>query len=213
MSRRCIAVSVILLAAAPALAERNLTLGITGGSLGIGPQVDYRINKALGLHADATFLGVGHGFNSHDLHYEGHAHLQSAGTAIDIYPFGGDFRFSLGGRQNGNRAEVSAMPATDTRIGGQVFTPQEIGTLTGTGKVRAVAPTLTIGYSGRLKRGFMFGVDGGAMFQGLIKLSKFMASNEQVPQTRLDQEQADLQHDLQKFKIYPILQFNVGYRF
>jgi hypothetical protein len=213
MLRRCVALSVALLAAAPSLAAGNFSIGVTGGTLGIGPQIGYRINPVVGLRADATFLGLSHGFSSNDLHYEGHAHLQSAGTMIDIYPFGGNVRLSVGGRENGNRADVSAMPTQDTKVGGQTFTPQQIGTLAGFGKVKNFAPALTLGYSGKLKRGFMVGIDGGAMFQGMINLSKFTSSTGMIPQTRLDQEQAALQRDLDRFKVYPILQFNIGYRF
>ncbi|UAK25369.1 hypothetical protein [Sphingomonas nostoxanthinifaciens] len=205
--------ALALLAAAPAFAEGNLSLSVTGGTLGVGPQLAYRINKSFGLRADATFLAFSHGFNSNDLHYDGHAHLQSAGTAIDIYPFGGNFRFSLGGRENGNRASVEAMPTSDANVGGMVFTPQQIGSLLGQAKVRSVAPTATIGFSGKLKRGFMIGVDAGVMFQGMINLSKFTSSTGLIPQTRLEQEEASLQRDLSRFKVYPILQLALGYRF
>lgn len=210
---RHFAAAIAMLVAGPALAEGNLSFGITGGTLGIGPQIGYRFNKQLGVRADATFLSLSHSFSSNDLHYDGHAKLESVGGSIDLYPFGGGFRVSGGMRSNGNQADATATPTQNTSIGGATFTPQQIGTLKGRAHVKDFAPQVTFGYGGKLRKALTAGIDVGVLAQGRVHISNFTSSTGMIPQARLDQERDSLQHDVSKYRVYPIAQLSFGYRF
>ncbi len=204
------------LSAMPALAQEaggHLYGGITGGTLGIGPELGYRIGDMFGVRANATFLSVSHGFDSNDLDYRGKVKLKSGGLMLDAFPFGGGFRISAGARINGNDGRVRAMPSGPVTIGNTTYTPAQIGTITGTAETKNFAPALTLGWAGQNRQGFIFGVEAGALFQGKVRLNRFTASTNLIRPADLERERQDLQDDIDDYKVYPILQLTAGYRF
>ena len=198
---------------APAIAQGHFSVGVTGGTLGIGPEIGYRASTKIGVRANATFLNFSHGFDSDDLNYDGKLKLNSFGGMIDFYPFDGGFRVSGGARYNQNKARAVATPTGNASVGGQVFTPAQIGTLTGRATVKDFAPALTLGYGSSFGSGFTVGFEAGALFQGKVRLRNFTSSTGLIPQARLEAERLDLQDDVDDYKVYPIVQLTLGYRF
>jgi putative salt-induced outer membrane protein YdiY len=136
---------------------------------------------------------------------------------LDWYPFGGGFRLSAGARLNNNEVRLAGTPATAVQIGPTTYTPAQVGTLTGTITGQDLAPTLTLGYGGQLAKGFTMGVEVGAMLQGSPKLQNLQASGllAQNPslQNDLKAEALAIENDASQFKIWPVLQLHVLYRF
>jgi hypothetical protein len=203
-------------AASPAFAQSatgHFYGGVTGGTLGIGPELGYRASDMFGVRANATFLNVSHGFDSNDLDYDGKVKLKSGGLMLDLFPFRGGFRVSAGGRLNGNGGRVVATPQRSVTVGRTTYTPAQIGTLRGTAETKDFAPALTLGWAGTNTQGFIFGVEAGALFQGRVKLNRFTATTSLISAADLERERADLQDDVDDYKVYPILQLTLGYRF
>lgn len=217
-----------MLAAAPAMAQDeggHLYAGITGGTLGIGPEIGYRLNETLGVRASASFLGVSHEFDSDDITYDGSVDLESYGAMVDVYPFGGGFRVSGGFRINNNRATAKGEPTGGTFTFNGV--DYDATTLVTSARTRArvddFAPALTVGYAGGKRSGFVFGVEAGALFQGSVKIDPITiagtcATNPAAPGcgtivADLEAERRDVQDDVDDYKVYPILQLTIGYRF
>jgi hypothetical protein len=217
---KIIAMGVFALAlAAPAAAQEagGITAGVTGGTLGIGPEVAFRFSENLGVRGNVTFLGVNRSVDSDDINYDGDLKLKSGGLMLDVHPFGGGFRVSAGARVNRNRVKLVAKPTDDVEVGDEIYTPEEIGTLSGTVKANKLAPTLTLGWGGGLKPGLKFGIEAGAMFQGSptvknLRATGLLASDPDF-QASLRDEEAEVEDDIDKFKIYPIVQLSIGYRF
>lgn len=193
--------------------DGRFVVGITGGTLGIGPEAGFRPSEHVAVRANATFLSVGHGFHSNDIAYDGEVKLKSAGVMVDIFPFGGGFRLSAGARINGNKGHAHATPTSAVTIGKKTYTPAQIGTLEGNADVKSFAPALTVGYGGTMRSGFLFGVEAGALFQGNVRVHELTASNSGVPAAMLETERQSLQSRVDGYKVYPILQFMLGYRF
>jgi hypothetical protein len=206
-----IVAALAVLLPAPAFA---VSLGVTGGTLGVGPEIGLPFTPLARLRGNATFLKISHGIDSDGVRYEGKVKLGSVGAMIDLHPFLNGFRISPGVRYNDNRARATATPTTSTSVGGQVFTPAQIGTLSGRAEVNKIAPSLTVGYqSGGLLPGFRFGFEAGALFQGKVKIKRFSSSTGLIPQARLDAERADIQDDVDDYKVYPIVQISLGVGF
>ena len=207
-----------LIAAAPAMAQSapdTFSVGVTGGTLGIGPEVGFR-SGAFGGRANATFLGYGRDVDSDDINYDGKLKLRSYGAMLDLYVFGGGFRVSPGLRVSRNRVTLKATPTANVEIGDETYTPAEIGTLSGEVRAKKLAPTLTVGW-GTSSPGFYFGLDAGAMFQGSPKVKKLtttgLLSTNADLQADLAVEREEIEDDIDNFKIDPILQLALGYRF
>jgi hypothetical protein len=187
-------------------------LAVTGGTLGIGPELSVGLGQNIGLRGSATFLNVSGSYSSSDLDYDGHVKLKNWGAMVDIFPTGGGFHISGGVRFNQNRANMTATPTSSVTIGNTTYSPAQIGTITGEADVPDTAPTLTIGYRKRSK-GLSLGIEAGAMFQGSARISQFKSSTGLISQTDLDAERDSLQSDVNKYKVYPVLQLSLGFRF
>jgi len=221
MNRVPLAAAAVAVAfAVPAAAQEagsHFGVAVSAGSLGIGPELAYRLSDRFGVRANASFLNFSHHFSSNDLRYSGKLTLNNYGLMLDLYPIGSHFRVSAGARINNNRARATASPIGSAQVGNVTYTAAQIGTLNGRADVKDFAPALTIGWAGSNRSGFFVGGDAGALFEGRVRLSQFtssgtLASNAAF-QASLERERIDLQHDIDRFKIFPILQISVGYRF
>jgi hypothetical protein len=198
-----------------------ISAALSAGSLGIGPEVGFRFSDHIGVRGSATFLGVSSDFDSDDITYRGKLKLKSFGAMVDVHPFGGAFRVSAGARINRNRVNVSATPTADNggtvTVGDEEFTATQVGTLTGRATVKKFSPALTLGWAGKNRPGLFFLAEAGVLFQGAARLRDFRASGSASTSAQfnaaLERERRDLQDDVDKVKVYPILQFGIGYRF
>ena len=203
---------------APQADERlGLAVGLTAGTLGIGPEVGFRISDHVGVRGSATFLGINGNYDSDDIEYDGKIKLKSFGAMLDVYPMGGHFRISGGARINKSYVRLDAVPTQNVEVGDGEYTPAQIGTLRGRAEVKNFAPALTLGWSGSNRKGFMFGFDAGVLFQGSIKVREFTASGSLASNATfradLERERQSLQDDVNDYKIYPVAQLSIGYRF
>lgn len=214
-----ICAAVALSATTPAFAQESggVSAGITAGTLGIGPEIAYRFSDNLGVRGNATFFGLGRNVESDGIEYDGDLKLRSGGVMLDLHPFANGFRISAGARINSNKVRLTATPSDDVEIGEETYTPEEIGTLSGTVRANDFAPTLTIGWGGGTSRGLKFGIEAGGMFQGSPKVRNLRATgmlgSDPDFQDSLREEEEEVESDLDNFKIYPILQLSLGYRF
>lgn len=205
--------------------DARFKVGITGGTLGVGPEVGYRLSKNLGIRGNVTFLSVSHDIDSDDITYDGKVKLQSGGVMLDVYPLGGGFRISGGLRINGNKARGIAEPnnGASYEINDTTYSAADIGTLRADTDIKNVAPALTLGYGGGLSSGLVFGVEAGALFQGKVKIKPLsisgLCAGASAPArcsslaADLDAERQSVNDDIDNYKVYPILQFSIGYRF
>lgn len=138
----------------------------------------------------------------------------------DVYPFRGSFYISAGARINRTRVGLLGTPLNSTvevKVGGQTYTVPQVGILTGRAEPKRFAPALTLGWAGKKRHGLFFGIEGGVLFQGSFQLKDFRASgpinSNAAFQTVLERERVDLQEDVDKVKVWPILQASVGWRF
>lgn len=211
-----------LVAALPAAAhaedqDSSLSLWLTGGSLGVGPEVAYRVSPMIGVRGGATFLGVNHDVDVNDITYRGSLKLRSYGANVDFYPLKGGLRVSAGFRIDRNKVDLASTPTSPVGVGSATFTPAQIGTLSGTVRAADAAPTLTVGYAGGLTKGLKFAVDGGVMFHGSPRIDDLKATgtlaNDPTFRAQLADEERQIERRLHKYNVYPVVQLSVGYAF
>ena len=216
-----LSIACSLLAAAPAAAipfVPAVTIGATGGTLGIGPEVSYGINPFVAIRGSATFLkGSGHG-TSNGYRYNGRAKISNYGASIDVYPLANGFRLSAGARYTrDNRIHFTGRATTTRSYSGVIYTPQQAGTLSGTIRAKKLSPLLSAGYAHAGLSGLMFGIDGGVMFHGTPKPHDFTATGQLATnpgaQTEYANQQQRVRNGVDGYKYYPILQASIGYRF
>lgn len=210
-------VAALGLALPASAAEGSLALGVSGGTLGLGPEISYRFNEHVGLRASGGFYDYDHSDELDDIDYDTTLKLDSYGAMVDWYVFGGGFRISAGGRINNNVIDLSGTPTTNVEIGTVTYTPAQVGALTGQVTTKSFAPTLTLGYGGKLAKGFTFGIEVGVMQQGSPRLNNLSASGSLASDpaflTQLAIEEQNAEDDAHDFKLWPIIQLGLIYRF
>lgn len=217
--------SAALFGLAPALAfaqdaggsSSGVTLAVSAGSLGIGPELGFRADPLFGIRASAAFLGVSHNIDVDDINYDGDLKLRSYGAAADLYPFQNAFRLSAGFRVDHNRIDLVATPNQAVTIGSTVYTPEQIGTIEGRIRARKFAPTFTLGVAKNRNKGFAWSLDAGVMLHGRPRTYDLVTTGELATnplfQDDLARERAEIEDKVDNYKVYPIAQLSVGYTF
>ena len=195
-----------------------ITVGVTGGTLGVGPEISYNVIPAISVRASATFLGFGVSGPVKDYHYDAHARIRNFGGTVDIHPFLNGFRISAGARATGsNHVDFHGMARTNQTYGGMTFTPEQAGELIGRIKTKSVSPLVTVGYAHTFLPGITLSLDGGVLFHGSPRVSRVDATGElgsnPLARDQLDQEIENLRNRVDDYKYYPVLQLSLGYRF
>jgi len=221
VSAKAAAVALLVLGVVPAgvsAAEGGQWhVGVSGGTLGISPEVGYRFGGHGGLRLNGGFYDYDRSEEIDDIDYDGTLKLSSVGLMADWYPFGGSFRLSAGARSNGNKIDLTAVPTTNVEIGDATFTPAEVGTLTGGVKFKDFTPALTLGWGGKLGKGFTMGFEAGVLLQGSPKFnlaaSGGVLANDPDFLAELENERRQAEEDAEDFKLWPVIQLHFAWRF
>jgi hypothetical protein len=222
VSARVAAVALVALAgavpvAAGAAEGGQWHVGVSGGTLGISPEVGYRFGSHTGLRVNGGFLDYDRSEEIDDIDYDGTLKLNSVGLMADFYPFGGSFRLSVGARSNSNKIDLVATPTTDVEIGDVSYSPDQVGQLAGGVKFRKFTPALTLGWGGKLGKGFTMGLEAGVLLQGSPKFSLAasggLLANDDEFLEELEKERAQAEEDAEDFKLWPVIQIHFAWRF
>lgn len=213
--------TIVLLAAGPASAadERpRFTFGPDISTLGAGLQAGLRFNDYVGARVGGNWFQYEFDQSYDDVEYDADLKLGSAGTLLDIYPFGGGFRLSGGLRLNFNRADLSGRSNGGFEIGGTTYTADELGTLDGGVDFNTFAPYLGLGYGGTFLDGALeLAFDAGAMYHGRPEVSLSASdgslSDDPALQADLEEERQAIEDDLEAFRFYPVVGLALTYRF
>jgi hypothetical protein len=218
-SVRVSVVATLAMVALPAAAaDGRLTVGVSAGTYGIGPELAYRANTHVGMRLSGGFFSRSQSLDADDIDYDARLKLNSIGVALDLYPFRGGFRVSAGGRINNNRIGLLGNPKSSVEIGDVMYTPAQVGTLAGTVQGKRFAPTLTIGYGGKLAPGFVMGFELGVMTQGAPQIDQLRStggtlSTNQAFLSELEKERRSAEDDIDSFRLWPVIQLHLLYRF
>lgn len=213
----CCALAALGSSIAAQAEDGKWTLGVAGGTLGIGPEIAYRYNERFGMRLNGGFYSHDQDEELDDIEYNGEIDLNSIGLQADWYPFGGGFRLSLGARSNNNEIKLDGRPTGTVQIGNTNYNASDVGILTGTVTTDSFAPTLALGYGGTLAKGFTLGFEAGVMVQGSPKIENLRASgplsSNQAFLNQLAIEQARVEEDAEDFEYWPVIQVSFLYRF
>jgi hypothetical protein len=189
-----------------------------GGTLGLGGElasgITSDINARLGLNT------VDYDFDDEfdDVEYDIGLDFSSFSALVDWHIFGDSFRVTGGLLSMNHELDLDATPTANENIGGTVYTPAEIGTLSGDVEIDGAAPYLGIGWGNPLDRSRRWGFycDLGVAFTDspdvALSANGTLASDPAF-QANLAQERDDIEDDLEPFKLYPVISLGLYYRF
>jgi hypothetical protein len=194
----------------------KFSAGARLGTLGIGPDVDWRPESLVGVRADAGFFGFDENFHAGRVEYNGNVHLESYGLTADVYPFMGAFRVSAGARLNENDLRAQSAPGQALTFGSVTLPASSFGTVAGKVTFDKFSPYLGFGWDAEILPHLMFTSDLGVMFNGNPKASVIASGPAAaIPGSAATVAgyQQDVQNAVNGYAYYPVLEIGLAYKF
>lgn len=204
-------------AQSPTTSKFGVGLGV--GTTGATVEAKFAPNDSVALRGNFNFLSFSVDETYDDIDYEGDFDATTIGGFVDVAPFKNGFVLSGGAFLGDKTIDLDATPSVNVEIGDQVFTPGEVGTLTGQAKLSSFAPYAGIGYDGFIagSKDWSFNARAGVMFTGspevdLVSANGSLSSNAILRQ-EIEAEIASIEEEADDYKYYPVLTLGVARRF
>jgi hypothetical protein len=205
-------------AASPATAQ-TLAVGVNAGTPGIGVQASAKVNDLVVIRGAVDGLSISRDEDYSDIAYDGKAKLLTGGLFADLHPGGGAFFVSGGAYVGKRKINLRAQPTAAVDIGGQTYTPAQVGRLDGEAKLSNFQPFLGLGFDNTFvgERGWGFRALAGVAFSKRpdveLTASGGTLSSDPTFQSRLRVEEAEARDDAKDFKYFPVVQIGLTRRF
>ena len=199
----------------------GFALGPKIGTTGIGIDGIFGINRYANLRGGFNYGSFTWSRKFSDVKYDLDWDMISLPLLVDVQPFGGHFRIVAGLYiQPDSKADLKATPQKNVQIGEHKYPPEVIGTLRGRLKVdQTFTPYVGIGFGNAVAEDQLLtlGVDLGVIFQSysvnLAADGKGMGAKLDTFREDLKKEEKNIQKDLDKFRIYPVLTLSLAWHF
>ena len=219
-----IALSLLAVSAGAAEAQSRhprspITAALNAGTTGVGAEVQLSLGPVFVLRGGIDTLGYDFDETYSDIDYSGRFDFDTVSGFVDLHPFLNGFLIS-GGIYVGDRTiNLNGQPTTPVEIGGAMFTPAQVGTLSGRIKLSDTAPFVGVGYDDSFYREGRWG------FRGLVGVawsqdpevglssSGGSLSDDPAFRARLEQEAREIQQDAEDKVLFPVVQLGVTARF
>jgi hypothetical protein len=196
---------------------RGWALDAKVGTLGFGADLSRSIvPRVLNLRVGASFFSYSTNITETNIDYAAKLKLGAIPIAVDVFPFKNWFRLGGGIVFNLNEVEGTGQANSGLiEIGDSQYTPQDIGQVNGKVKFNRAAPYIGLGFNNPIKRfghvGFF--ADLGILYHGTPKPS--LTTTKTIPglQAEIDKELQQMNQDIKDYKIFPVLQLGLSYRF
>jgi len=216
------AFGVVVLAGAASHAQAQdgrFAVGANIGTPGVGAELQYKLNDNFVVRGGGDWMNFDYDHTYSGIDYSAKLKTGTGGAFIDWHPGGGGFFLSGGSYFGERKAKLDGTPTGPTEIGGVVFTPTQIGTITGDVAMSKTQPFAGLGWDNTFSRNGAWGfrVLGGVSFSKEPKVdltaSGGTLSNDPTFLQQLQQEEDNVRDDAKGFKYFPIVQVGLTYRF
>ncbi len=212
-----IAALVAAIAMLAAGAAHSQEVYVQGGSLGAGVGAAMPLNSWAGVHAELEGLGFSHSVNVDGNQYDGHLRLLQGGLYLDLFPFSSSgFRVTTGALINDDQLQAHAVPNADGNYKiGNDYVPAVGPAPSATATLPRVMPYLGIGYGHKpVTKGFGLTLDLGVAYgRPRVPYSVPQIYTLFTTQANIDQEEQNLDNKADRYKLYPVAQIGLTYRF
>jgi hypothetical protein len=200
----------------PQIFSQDFAVGVKLSTLGGGIEAvrsfSPNINARLGFSLFS--LSFDGGVSSEDDYkFNAKLGLLTIAALADYFPFERGLRITGGLIVNLNNFKADIKPNKSYSVGGDVYSPDLLGTMSADISFNKVAPYIGIGFGNPTagSKGLGFSFDIGTIYQGAPK-AKLSASGLIEPSASPDQQEK-LESNLSWFKWYPVLSFGLMYKF
>jgi hypothetical protein len=185
------------------------------GSLGVGADIAVGFHPRFSVRAGLNIFPIDINVTSGDVAYSVSVSSPQVTAMADLYLVGG-FRLSGGFLVSSDDILLKATPDEPVEIGGGVYQPEEIGTLTGTFSRNTMSPYVGIGFGNPAASKIGFFLDLGVGYSGRpsfeLSASGPILGDPQF-QDDIAREEQRIQEDIEDYRFYPVvsLGFSIGF--
>jgi hypothetical protein len=187
-------------------------VGAEAGTTGIGGTVGWRFADHFGLVGGADYLTYSWNQTVEGVPYNAKAHLQSEYAGLNIYPWRDhSFRLSLGAFFNQNRLNGTSVSDGSLVVNGYPVPAGESVSLEY--KQQPIVPYASIGgniYFDRARH-FSLGVELGVFYLGNPRVN--VTATDPLADPFLPGYKQQVEDNLQKYPVWPILKVSLNYSF
>ena len=206
---------LLALVQSPAHAEGH-SIGGKAGLLGLGIEYSYSISERIAVRG--ALYGSGYSFDATEggIDYDFELNWDSLSVGVDLHPFTGPFRLSVGLLANDNGLSATSTPNQPVLVGNTVYTPAEIGTLSGGVGFDGTTPFVGLGWDWSKSKRVGFSLDLGFVSQGspdVALVASGLLVNDPNFAADLAAEEAELEDALDGLDVLPFASFGVTFRF
>ena len=222
MHRIVLGVLIAATVAGSAAAQSRVAVGAQAGTTGLGAEVEVQASPMLTLRAGGDWFNYDDEFDGDRFQYEGEADFSTLSAMADLHPFNNSFLISAGAYFGERSVAVAATPRSNETVGGVVLTPAQFGSLVGDADFGSTAPFIGLGFNNTFRTRGPIGFKAvvGATFGGEPDVQLRREGGMTLPanvQAAFDveraQEEQALEDDLEDFRILPVAQVGVTWRF
>jgi len=216
LSAKASTLLLVLLASASAVADNNFGIGAKVGTLGAGLEGIWRPLPYFDLRAGGNLYDYDDGGSHAGINYDATLNLESYYATANLnFPLS-PFRLTGGMYLNGNELNMKSANSTSFDIGGQTFTPTEVGQLSSTTSFTDTAPYVGVGYDFSILGKVGLNLDLGVLWQGeadVTLTADGSLANDQQFQAALEAERLELEGDVSDYKAWPVIALGFVYNF
>lgn len=196
------------------------SVGAAGSTLGLGIEGGYSFSDRVGVRLGGYAFSMDQDGEESGIDYDADLDLSNIGVYVDWHPLANGLRLSAGWFATDNGLDALGKPGAsgDYNIGGETYTAEEVGTLRASAELGSSAPFLGAGWLwGRADGGLAVSLDVGVLFQDSpnIELTSTggTLSDEQALKDAIEDEEADLENEYDRYDLYPVASLGLSYRF
>lgn len=196
----------------------RFAIAARAGTLGLGGDVMVNVLTDVNIRFGVGAFGFDYDDEYSDIDYDFELDMLTFPITLDWYPFDEKFHISAGVVFNETDVSLDSRYSGSVEIDGTTYTADEVGVLSGSLGFNNVAPYVGIGWGNAFGRSRRWGfvTDLGVAFTGspdvALSATGTLASDAGF-RADLAREEADLEDDLDGFKIYPVFSANLYFRF
>lgn len=214
--------AALLLSAGAAMAqssEPGVAVGATAGTSGVGLDVQVKIGPIFTLRGSLDRLTHSADESYDGVDYDADLTFDTVGAFIDMHPLANGLLISGGAYLGDRDIALAATPTGPVEIGGQTYSPGQVGTLNGAVKLGDVAPFVGIGWddtfyrSGRWGFRAVAGVAWSDAPEVALTSTGGSLSNDPTFRARLRDESQRITEETEGYGLFPIIQVGLNYKF
>lgn len=217
-----VAAAAMLLSAEPALAqssEPGVAVGATAGTSGVGLDVQVKLGPIFTLRGSTDRLTQSADESYDGVDYQADLTFDTVGVFVDMHPLANGLLISGGAYLGDRDIALAGTPTGPVDIGGQTYSPAQIGTLGGAIKLQDVAPFIGIGWDDTFYRDGRWGIRAiaGVAWSDTPEVALTSTggslSNDPAFRARLRDESRNITEEAEGYGLFPIIQVGLNYKF